>query len=210
MKYSKKNILFFCFTLFFTSVFSQKWRDFEGEIYYDVYLINKSENKDVKVNYLTLRVKGGFVRIDTHSETFGGQTTIRNLSLKKSYVLLKSEEDFWAIQQHDDTTKVAYEFKKQLKSRKINGVKIKRGIRKLEDVSEEVWYFPHIDPIYLHYNSNFPGLLASYNVPLNSEEYLLYKVVKIEEKIIDKKLFEIPSVFKIITMDEFILKSQNK
>lgn len=192
-----------------TFVFSQKHKPFEGAIYYDVFLYKHPDSLPVKVNYLTLRIKDSLVRIDTNSDAFGGQTTIKNINRKRSYTLLKSQQgEFYAIRNVDTSTvHQNFSFKKIRKSKKIGTYKITAVERiDAQGESDTIYYFPKISPIYLGIFYGIKGLPAAYSVPINKDSYLYYQVIKVEPELLDPKLFTIPSLFKIITMEEFINK----
>lgn len=196
------------FLLFFinSSIFSQKYKPFEGTIFYDVYLQKSPDSIPERVNYLTLHIKDSLVRTDTNSESFGGQTTIKNLNKKRSYILLKSNDQFYAIRHIDnDSVSRDFSFKKLKKTTKLDDFKIK-SVRRITANSEidTICYFPEINPVYLNIFSGIKGLPAEYRVPVNEKVSLIYQAIRIEEKELDPKLFSVPNFFKIITFDEFI------
>lgn len=192
-------------------LWAQKYKPFEGTIFYDVYFQKSVDSVPYKVNYLTLRVKDSLVRVDTNSDSFGAQTTIRNMNQKKSYVLLKNEEQYYAIKQYDnDSISTHYTFKKMGKKRKLDGFTMKRTKRiSTKGEVDTLYYFPQINPKYLNLSYPLIGLPAEYKVPVNEESFLIYRAIKIEEKQLDEQLFQIPSIFKIISMDEFIMSQQS-
>lgn len=197
------------FLLFFinSSLLSQKYKPFEGTIFYDVYLQKSPDSLPERINYLTLHIKDSLVRTDTDSESFGGQTTIKNLNRKRAYILLKSNDQFYAIR-HIETDSVGkdFSFKKLNKKAKLNGFQIK-SVKRISANGEidTICYFPKINPIYLNIFSGIKGLPAEYRVPVNEKAVLIYQAIRIEEKELDPKLFSIPGFFKIITFDEFLL-----
>ncbi len=198
-------ILFFC-----PFLFGQKYKSFEGSIFYDVYFQKATDSIPYKVNYLTIRVKDSIVRVDTNSDSFGGQTTIRNLNQKKSYVLLKSDDNFYAIKQYDnDSVTIHFTTKKMGGKRKLDGYVVKRMKRIYpEGEVDTLYYFPKINPKYLNLSTSLIGLPAEYKVAVNEESNLIYRAVKVEEKELNSELFKIPTIFKIISMDDFILLQQ--
>jgi len=206
-----RNYLLVFFFLITTchSSFSQRYKHFEGNIYYDIYLVNKHDHSSKKVNYLTIRIKDSLVRVDTDSKLFGGQTTIHNLTRHRSYILLKSKDTFYAIQ-HFDTAAVekAILFKKVKGKTKLGDFKIKKVSRLIDtNKIDTIEYFTQLDPKYLAIYPGLKGLPATYHVEVNKDFYFLYKAIKVEPKALDDKLFMIPKLFKIVTFDEFI-KSQ--
>lgn len=191
----------------------QKFQSFEGAIFYDVYLLNTKDNSLVKVNYLTLRIKDSLVRIDTYSEHFGGETTIRNINQHKSYTLLKNKEAFYAIRNKEmkDTTK-AKVYKKIKGNEKLDGFRIKKAtLFSTDGIKDTLAYFPSISPAYLGIKKGIKGLPAVYFVKVNTYTKYLYKAFKIESQSLDDKIFQIPTLFKIITIEDFIqLQQDNK
>lgn len=206
-----KHLLFICLAIVFqNSSYAQKYKPFEGTIFYDVFFQATPDSIPYKVNYLTIRAKDSLVRIDTYSDAFGAQTTIRNLNQKKSYILLKNNDTYYAIKQHDnDSSTTNFSFKKLPQKRKLDGFTVKR-IKRIhaDNTLDTVYYFPKINPIYLNYNSLIKGLYAEYSVQVNETTKLIYRAIKIEQGELDKKLFQIPSIFKIVTLDEFILENK--
>jgi hypothetical protein len=189
-----------------TTSWAQKYTPFEGTIYYDVFLYKSIDSLPIKVNYLTLRIKDSLVRIDTNSDAFGGQTTIKNINRKRSYTLLKSKENFYAIRNIDtSSTTNLFSFKKMSKTTRLDNFKIK-AIKRIDADGkiDTIYYLPKISPIYLGIFSGIKGLPAAYTVPIDKQSFLYYQIIKIEPKELDSKLFTIPSIFKIVTMDEFI------
>lgn len=197
------------FLLFFinSSLFSQKYKPFEGTIFYDVYLQASPDSLPKRINYLTLHIKDSLVRVDTNSENFGGQSTIKNSNRKRAYILLKSNDQFYAIRHIlTDSASKDFSFKKLNKKAKLDGFQIK-SVKRISATGEidTIYYFPKINPVYLNIFSGIKGLPAEYRVPVNEKAFLIYQAIRIEEKELDPKLFSIPNFFKIITFDEFIL-----
>lgn len=188
----------------------KKYKPFEGAIYYDVFLYKHADSLPIKVNYLTLRIKDSLARIDTHSDAFGNQSTIKNLNRKRAYILLKSKDTFYAVKSIDTSiVRTKYAFKKIRKSKKIGDYKMK-AIRRMDDNGEidTIYYLPAVNPIYLNIFKGVNGLPVGYKVPISETAYYYYQVIKIEKEVLDKKLFSIPTIFKMVTMDEFILLNQ--
>lgn len=208
MKVLDKRHLLITFLLIFINIsaFSQKIKPFEGMIYYDIYLRQSIDSVPIKINYLTLHIKDSLVRVDTNSDVFGGQTTIKNIKQQKSYILLKHQDNFFAIK-HLDTSKATtnYQFKKHKSKTKLNDFKIKSVYDKSTGKKKELfYYFESIDPIYLGIFNGIPGLPAEYTIPINTESTYIYQAVQIKEEIIDPKVFKIPSIFKIVSFEEFV------
>jgi hypothetical protein len=138
---------------------------------------------------------------------------IKHMGLNKSYLLLETPIDNYAIQTDHSTQKVdsfPYTFRKKWGKRKIAGIKANRLMVKhaAYDKPMEFLYIKNRSNNYLNAFSNFPGLLANYYV-VTVDGILVYTLKSMETMVPEHDLFGIPSDFKKVTFDQFMDEIMN-
>lgn len=154
-------------------------------------------------------------RIENETEQLGKQVTIKHMGLNKSYLLIETEHQNFAIQ--TDLNEMAkkeskYSFKKKLFKRKIADTKANRLIVSHPDMKfeREYLYLKKFSPKYINTFEEFPGLPVHYYI-ITMDGVYEYTLKSIEHYLPSRDLFGIPSDFKKVTLDEFmeyILKEQ--
>jgi hypothetical protein len=200
------NLIFFLLT-FSTSIFSQK--GFSGHILYEISTANTSLAKLMPITYMHLYTNDTIARIENDNPIFGKQITIKHLELEKSYLLLEHQGGFYAIQtpsRSDSLLESLYNFDyKCIGTKKIAGRKTKKVIvgnsKNMEET--EVQYFKNIRPDLLDVKEGIKGLPAIYSL-ITKDGELIYKAILIEEKVVNRDLFGIPSNYKKLSLKEFL------
>jgi len=161
-------------------------------------------------NKMILYTNDTITRMENHTSQLGDQVSIRHMELKKSYILLNTPINNYAIKsdiESSDSINASkrYTFKKKCFKRKISGQKANRVI-----VNHPAYESP-IEFLYLKkhpnkYLNNFPeipGLLIRYSV-VTVDGILDYELVRFNEYTPNRDLFGIPSDYKKVTIDEFM------
>jgi hypothetical protein len=152
------------------------------------------------------------VRVETETGQFGTQVYIRHMSLNKAYLLLEAGETKYAIQTtldkapEKDTSAPEYTIKKKLFGKKIAGIKCRKYY--IVDKNQQEGYYCYfakkISNKYLEVYPEIPGLAVDYYLP-SQDGLIHYELVRYTPSNVNRDLFGIPSDYKKITFDEFLM-----
>jgi hypothetical protein len=197
--------LFFC--LIITQNLAQKQVPFQGKL---VYKVTKTDslipNKKYESNMVVF-TNDTLVRIETENIQLGKQILIKNLLLKKYYVLLEINEKKFAIQQHvkEDSCNTNYQLKNKFGTKKFANKKAKLVVIKNTKTNsvQNVYYFKGISNKYLDVFPEINGLAVDYKIATEEGIYH-YQLIEFSTLKVAKDLFGIPSEYKKVSFDEFI------
>lgn len=204
------------FSLILTSFsISQKHVPFTGKLVYSVQMADTALQSLYPATQMVVYTNDTITRIENQTEQLGKQVTIKHMSLNKSYLLIETPDQNFAIQ--TDLNEMAkkeskYSFRKKCFKRKIAGTKANRLIVSHPDmkVEREYLYLKKHSPKYINTFEDFPGLPVHYYI-ITMDGVYEYTLKSIEYFLPSRDLFGIPSDFKKVSLDEFmeyILKQQ--
>lgn len=186
--------------------FAQRY-DFEGELIYhtDDRILATIESDSA--TYIRYYVKNENVRIENITQ-MGTQVYIRNYTENKAVLLFSFSGQNFALTQdlNKDTIIKQYETKKSCKSTKIGEHKGKQMTISGEHLKEPLpVFYTKKFPGYMVdiYQGIIPGLPLKYALIVQGES-VNYELVKLQQKEISDKLFEIPEGYQLMTMEEFL------
>ena len=207
MKFSQS--LFVLILIFTVPVYSQKAKTFSGVLTYSIEAVNSQDSSRSK---MIIYAKDSLLRVvNFHSET-GKQELIKHLTYNKSYLLIETPLQKFAIRTNEHLQKdsVTYVFEKKHGSLKINGIKSKKLLVKYSEnkLPLTCYYYKKIKSKYANSMKSFPGLPTLF---YTFSEYgiMRYKIEKIEYNDPPLALFQIPKDYKIVTMEEFSQEFDN-
>jgi hypothetical protein len=185
-----------------------EFESFSGKLVYSVTIMDTSLQKMIPPRQMVVYTNDTLIRIENNTDQLGLQVIIKHLTLNKSYLLLKTPVNNYAIQtDHNDGKEVNYPYSYQTKrgKRKIQGMKAKRLMVSHENFKEplEFWYFPQFSPKYINTLENFPGLPILYYISSVDGTYI-YRLMSIERNTPNHDLFGVPSDYKRVTFDNFL------
>lgn len=189
---------------FFLNFTAQKQPPFCGELTYKIERVDvKDSSKSVQIIY----AKDSLIKIVNLNSDKGKQELIKHLRYNKSYLLIESPLQNFAIKTNEHLVKDSssnYTFKYQMGSKKIAGMRAKKVKVKLTSVKNELTflYLKKIPAKYANIYSDLPGLPVLYYI---SSQEGLYRYTLQEFKAISPplELFSIPKDFKKVTFEEF-------
>ena len=197
-------------SLFITSGFSQNKGSFSGELTYEIERVDK---KDSIRSFMIIYAKDSLLRVVNFNSITGKQELIKHLRLNRSYLLVESDQQNFAVRTNEhlilDTVQ-NYTFKKQMGTRKIAEIKVKKLRVKHKEISEDLtfYYTKSISSKYANIYKNLPGLPLLFYVP--TEDGLLnYTLKELKNNNPPLDLFIIPQGYKIISFEEFTNKFLN-
>lgn len=188
--------------------FSQNHEPFRGKLVYSVQMADTALRNLYPATQMVVYTNDTITRIENQTEQLGKQVTIKHMVLNKSYLLIETEHQNFAIQTdlNDMTKKESkYTFKKKLFKRKIADIKANRLIVSHPDmkVEREYLYLKKHSPKYINTFEEFPGLPVHYYI-ITMDGVYEYTLKSIEYFLPERDLFGIPSDFKKVTLDEFM------
>lgn len=188
--------------------FSQNHEPFRGKLVYSVQMADTALRNLYPATQMVVYTNDTITRIENQTEQLGKQVTIKHMGLNKSYLLIETEHQNFAIQTdlNDMTKKESkYTFKKKLFKRKIADIKANRLIVSHPDmkVEREYLYLKKHSPKYINTFEEFPGLPVHYYI-ITMDGVYEYTLKSIEYFLPERDLFGIPSDFKKVTLDEFM------
>jgi hypothetical protein len=196
------------------SSFAQKYEAFQGTLVYSIEMADTSLQKMFPPTTMTIYTNDTIVRIENETNQLGKQIIIKHLILNKSILLIQNGETRYAIQTdlskeqnkiEKDTLEHGYIFKKKIGTRKIINLKANRMNVKLigQKKSIEILYLKHFSPKYIDVFEGIPGLPVRYYI--NTEDgVMVYTLIHMEKKKLDRDLFGVPNDYKKVSFDQFL------
>ena len=197
-------------SLFITSGFSQNKGSFSGELTYEIERVDK---KDSIRSFMIIYAKDSLLRVVNFNSISGKQELIKHLRLNRSYLLVESDQQNFAVRTNEhlilDTVQ-NYTFKKQMGTRKIAEIKVKKLRVKHKEISEDLtfYYTKSISSKYANIYKNLPGLPLLFYVP-TVDGLLKYTLRELKNNNPPLDLFMIPQGYKIISFEEFTNEFSN-
>jgi len=200
-----------CLFIMFTGfVFSQKKEAFVGKLVYSVQIADTAFQKFIPATQMVVYTNDTIIRIENVTDQLGKQVIIKHMELNKSYLLLETPIDNFAIQtDHSDSLfrkkESKYTFEKKWFKKKVGGVRANKLLVSHPDFKEpkEYLYLKKYSPKYINTFEDFPGLPVHYYI-ITMDGVYEYKLISIEEMVPPKDLFGIPSDYKRVTFNEFL------
>jgi hypothetical protein len=202
--------LFLTIIFSFKYVFSQKNNVFSGELTYEIERVDK---KDTVRSFMIIYAKDSLLRVVNFNSITGKQELIKHLRLNRSYLLVESDQQNFAVRTNEHLildTLQNYTFKKQMGTRKIAEIKVKKLRVKHKEISEDLtfYYTKSISSKYANIYKNLPGLPLLFYVP-TVDGLLKYTLKELKNNNPPLDLFMIPQGYKIISFEEFTNKFLN-
>ena len=197
-------------SLFIRSGFSQNKGSFSGELTYEIERVDK---KDTVRSFMIIYAKDSLLRVVNFNSITGKQELIKHLRLNRSYLLVESDQQNFAVRTNEhlilDTVQ-NYTFKKQMGTRKIAEIKVKKLRVKHKEISEDLtfYYTKSISSKYANIYKNLPGLPLLFYVP-TVDGLLKYTLKELKNNNPPLDLFMIPQGYEIISFEEFTNKFLN-
>ena len=196
--------------LLIKSGFSQNKGSFSGELTYEIERVDK---KDSIRSFMIIYAKDSLLRIVNFNSISGKQELIKHLRLNRSYLLVESDQQNFAVRTNEHLiidTLENYSFKKQKGTRKIAEIKVKKLRVKHKEISEDLtfYYTKSISSKYANIYKNLPGLPLLFYVP-TADGLLKYTLKELKNNNPPLDLFMIPQGYKIISFEEFTNKFLN-
>lgn len=178
---------------------------------YNIVMRDTALRKLVPANAMRLYTNDTLTRMENFSPQLGSQTTIRHMTLNKSYLLLTVHDTVHFAIKTDlnkaDTAAASskYTYTKKWFKKKHLGLRCNRMLVDHPDFKEpiEFWYLKKYSRDYLNNFEGIPGLLVKYSVA-TPDGTLNYELVQKREYMPNRDLFGIPSDHKRVTFDEFM------
>ncbi len=188
------------------SLFSQKNRSFSGVLTYTIEQVNSTDSVRSK---MIIYAKDSLIRVVNFNSETGKQELIKHLSYNKSYLLIETPLQNFAIRTNEHLIKdsVTYTYQKKSGSMKIGGIKSKKLLVKYQEnkLPLTCYYYKKIPSKYANSMKSFPGL-ATLFYTFSESGIMRYRLEKIEINNPPLALFQIPKDFKIVTMEEFSIE----
>jgi hypothetical protein len=200
---------FIAFLFIYSGIFGQNtpYKPFSGSLSYKVELVDSTLKKEKFQYYMRIYTNDTLVRTETESILFGKQILIKNLNLKKQYLLLTFNEKKYAIQQTIplDTLPSKYKFELKTKFKKFANKKSQLAITTLRNYPTKfkTFFTQDLNPIYLDIFKGLNGLPTQYYLP-SDNGILRYTLIEIEETKLPASTFLFSRDYTKITFDEFI------
>ena len=196
--------------LIIKSGFSQNKGSFSGELTYEIERVDK---KDSIRSFMIIYAKDSLLRVVNFNSISGKQELIKHLRLNRSYLLVESDQQNFAVRTNEHLiidTLENYSFKKQKGTRKIAEIKVKKLRVKHKEISEDLtfYYTKSISSKYANIYKNLPGLPLLFYVP-TVDGLLKYTLKELKNNNPPLDLFMIPQGYKIISFEEFTNKFLN-
>ena len=202
--------LFLAIIYSFQYVFSQKNDVFSGELTYEIERVDK---KDTNRTFMIIYAKDSLLKVVNFNSNSGKQQLIKHLRLNRSYILLETPKQNFAVRtnEHLDIDSIEnYTFKKQMGMRKIAGIPVKKLLVHHKEISEAVtfYYTKSISAKYANVYKNLPGLPLLFYIP-TKDGLFKYTLKELKNNNPPLELFMIPKEFKIVSFEEFTNKFLN-
>jgi len=196
--------LFLAIIYSFQYVFSQKNDVFSGELTYEIERVDK---KDTNRTFMIIYAKDSLLKVVNFNSNSGKQQLIKHLRLNRSYILLETPKQNFAVRtnEHLDIDSIEnYTFKKQMGMRKIAGIPVKKLLVHHKEISEAVtfYYTKSISAKYANVYKNLPGLPLLFYIP-TKDGLFKYTLKELKNNNPPLELFMIPKEFKIVSFEDF-------
>ena len=196
--------LFLAIIFSFQYVFSQKNDVFSGELTYE---IERVEKKDTNRTFMIIYAKDSLLKVVNFNSNSGKQQLIKHLRLNRSYILLETPKQNFAVRTNEHLVIDSienYTFKKQMGMRKIAGIPVKKLLVHHKEISEAVtfYYTKSISAKYANVYKNLPGLPLLFYIP-TKDGLFKYTLKELKNNNPPLELFMIPKEFKIVSFEDF-------
>ena len=196
--------LFLTIIFSFQYVFSQKNDVFSGELTYEIERVDK---KDTNRTFMIIYAKDSLLKVVNFNSNSGKQQLIKHLRLNRSYILLETPKQNFAIRTNEHLVIDSienYTFKKQMGMRKIAGIPVKKLLVHHKEISEAVtfYYTKSISAKYANVYKNLPGLPLLFYIP-TKDGLFKYTLKELKNNNPPLELFMIPKGYKIVSFDDF-------
>jgi hypothetical protein len=186
------------------SNFSQSQKSFSGELHY---IIERVDKKDSVKAEMIIFAKDSMLRIVNFNSETGKQELIKHLRLNKSYLLIDTPKQKFAVRTNEHLEKdtiVDYNFRKRLGFKRIAGLTCRKFKVKQKMVKNELNFYVYnkIPSYYLNAFKELPGLPTLYFVA-NDHGLFKYTLKEIKRKDPPSQLFTFGIDYKIVTFEEF-------
>ena len=192
--------------LIFATIFpaiSQRLKAFSGVLTYEIQSVN---TQDTVVSKMIIYAKDSLLHVVNFDVENGKQELIKHLSYNKSYILIETPLQNFAIRTNEHLQKdsITYTFEKKRGTMKIGGLKSRKLLVKYAENKHPLVCFYHkkINSKYANSMKSFPGL-ATLFYAFSDSGIMRYRLEKIEYNDPPLALFQLPKDFKIVTMEEF-------
>jgi len=196
--------LFLTIIFSFQYVFSQKNDVFSGELTYEIERVDK---KDTNRTFMIIYAKDSLLKVVNFNSISGKQQLIKHLRLNRSYILLETPKQNFAVRTNEHLVIDSienYTFKKQMGMRKIAGIPVKKLLVHHKEISEAVtfYYTKSISAKYANVYKNLPGLPLLFYIP-TKDGLFKYTLKELKNNNPPLELFMIPKGYKIVSFDDF-------
>ena len=196
--------LFLTIIFSFQHVFSQKNDVFSGELTYEIERVDK---KDTNRTFMIIYAKDSLLKVVNFNSNSGKQQLIKHLRLNRSYILLETPKQNFAIRTNEHLVIDSienYTFKKQMGMRKIAGIPVKKLLVNHKEISEAVtfYYTKSISAKYANVYKNLPGLPLLFYIP-TKDGLFKYTLKELKNNNPPLELFMIPKGYKIVSFEDF-------
>jgi len=196
-------LLFFIFSIV-SNLKAQKQLPFSGEL---TFKIERVDAKDSSKSIQLIYAKDSLIKIVNFNSDKGKQELIKHLRYNKSYLLIESPLQNFAIKTNEHLVKDSisnYTFKSQFGSKKIAGMRAKKVKVKLASVKNELTflYLKKISAKYANIYTDFPGLPVLFYVS-TPDGLFRYTLQELKSSNPPLELFMIPKDYKKVTFEEF-------
>jgi GLPGLI family protein len=196
--------LFLTIIFSFQYVFSQKNDVFSGELTYEIERVDK---KDTNRTFMIIYAKDSLLKVVNFNSISGKQQLIKHLRLNRSYILLETPKQNFAVRTNEHLVIDSienYTFKKQMGMRKIAGIPVKKLLVHHKEISEAVtfYYTKSISAKYANVYKNLPGLPLLFYIP-TKDGLFRYTLKELKNNNPPLELFMIPKEFKIVSFEDF-------
>ena len=196
--------LFLTIIFSFQYVFSQKNDVFSGELTYEIERVDK---KDTNRTFMIIYAKDSLLKVVNFNSNSGKQQLIKHLRLNRSYILLETPKQNFAVRTNEHLVIDSienYTFKKQMGMRKIAGIPVKKLLVHHKEISEAVtfYYTKSISAKYANVYKNLPGLPLLFYIP-TKDGLFKYPLKELKNNNPPLELFMIPKEFKIVSFEDF-------
>ena len=196
--------LFLTIIFSFQYVFSQKNDVFSGELTYEIERVDK---KDTNRTFMIIYAKDSLLKVVNFNSNSGKQQLIKHLRLNRSYILLETPKQNFAVRTNEHLVIDSienYSFKKQIGMRKIAGIPVKKLLVHHKEISEAVtfYYTKSISAKYANVYKNLPGLPLLFYIP-TKDGLFKYTLKEMKKNNPPLELFMIPKGYKIVSFEDF-------